>query len=645
MDNLRLQEDFADFGRIQKPKLFADAGVKRKSFDTFDRRSSDLYETKFDESASRRSYLLAHGSKISSNSTNIGYQISSRNRASSFHGYISDAYQQAIASAKRDHWKILVIKATSHELTAPKEKHVFQLIQGSHWGGSIENREAPCGSLYRQLGKRLLSEDWVVVLKALIVFHRIFREGSDAFTKEVSRSASGIFNLQGFRDSSNEGWCHVPYIRNYGRYIEHWCRTKANINFPEGPVYTDIPQVELDAETFSTQMRRSSALYNTKKNKFVSGPHRYKECPVEQLLEELPWLLSALEYLVFCELHGNIKRCPVALSAFSLILADSYRLWNAISDGLENLIENYFFMEYENAKVAIELYGRFLKLLSQIRAFFESAKTINSKIRVPNINRIPTNILGEMERYLRRAFLGKNQYTASTNRASRKKMLDSYPGMELPPIPIPNMQFRHSTTISSTDKLKQRFSTMPDGFDHEEERVDRYRSASVHASSKKYGGYYVDTSPSNDHLELNQTLRRSKSEPLHTMYFNPSAPSERSSSPSHQSLCRISSLRYPNRFLHRQENSTVLGSPSSSSASRFRRNSSVSMQHIDPRWSLYSKPQDEAWIYNPRRYHYQEDSAQVVGGYTISSSPRTGARHLRRTYSLPSAQQEKFGFS
>lgn len=658
MEKLELQNNYSNMGIMHKQRVFADMGVKRKSWDHLERRDSDWLDSKMELTRKYPSPFgnTPLGDRIEQ-ATTIGYHLSNtRGRASSFHGYISDAYQQAVASAKRDHWKILVIKATSHERTPPKEKHIFQLVQGSHWGGSIENREAPCGSIYRQLGKRLLSEEWIVVLKSLVVFHRIFREGSDSFAKEVSRSSSSIFNLQGFRDSSHGGWSHVPFIRTYGRYLESWCRTKANIHFPEGPVYTDIPQVECTNTSAvfgnnNTERERVANDDYMKKTKFVYGPNRFRDCSVEQLLEELPWLLENLECLVSCEIQGNIKRCPIALAGFSLILSDSYRLWNAIGDAMENLVESYFFLPYEQARDALALYGHFVKLLKQLRNFFGLAKMINHQVGVPDINKIPSNIAREMERYLRKAFLGKNSHNSCASRScsSRKKVLDSYPGMDLAPIPIPEAQFG-PTTYASSGTSKRRTSTVQHRIDNEVEDTNRQYAASFPETNN--GLYYVDTSTPVSYVERGKSHRRSVSGSFYSngrlsnisqtqvpsSYIPPSAPSERSSSTSHRSGYGISSMRYPNRFLHRQERLFMVGSPSESTSSRLKK-STMSLFTPKPSWS-HTSPQDEGWIYNPRKYHYygEEPSFTDNRGYTVSSSPQIAPRHYRRAYSLPSAQ-------
>ncbi|KAK4524834.1 hypothetical protein GAYE_SCF06G2736 [Galdieria yellowstonensis] len=648
-------------GDMQKQeRIFAEAGVKRKPLDLL--REKDWMEPKGEALAPRRSQLNFCNSVPlrDKTDTTMDYHLpATRGRASSFHGYLSDAYQQAMASAKRDHWKILVIKATSHERVPPKEKHIFQLVQGSHWGGSIENREAPCGSIYRQLGKRLLSEEWVVVLKSLVVFHRIFREGSDSFAREVSRSSSAIFNLQGFRDSSHGGWNHVPFIRSYGRYLESWCRTKANIQFPEGPVYEDIPQLEHRSSAHTVEIGAERPFWMTdshgKKTKFVYGPHRYRECPIEQLLEELPWLLTNLECLVSCEIQGNIKRCPIALTGFSLILSDSYRLWNVVSDAVENLLESYFFLPYEQARDALALYERFLKLLRQWRKFFELARMVNSHVIVPDMNRIPSNITGEMERYLRRALLGKNSHS-SRSRSNQPKVLDSYPGMDLAPIPIPEAHFGPSAAASqhsSSAMSNRRTSTVQHVIGSEEQPQfnNPLYSATFQDTQPEYNHYYVDTSTPVSHMERGTMHRKSVSGSLYSKsrlsnisqtrpsYIPPSAPSERSSSTSQRSGYGISARRYPNRFLHRQERPYLVGSPSESTSSTLRK-STMSLFTPKPSWSIYTGPQEEGWIYNPGKYEQDPNySRDRNRGYTVSSSPQlAAARHYRRAYSLPSAQ-------
>ena len=85
-----------------------------------------------------------------------------------------------MASVKSDKWKVVCVKTTNHEMDPPKGKHVRLLMEAINIG-SLSNRASPAGSVFHHLRKRLLINEWIVSLKAEIIFHHMFRDGSEKF--------------------------------------------------------------------------------------------------------------------------------------------------------------------------------------------------------------------------------------------------------------------------------------------------------------------------------------------------------------------------------------------------------------------------------------------------------------------------------
>lgn len=91
-------------------------------------------------------------------------------------------------SGETSETEIAVVKATSHVPGAPKEKHVVRLISFTH------QSQTAAKEILKPLEKRLKEGDGVVVLKSLILLHRLVREGDNAFIYAL-RSVTGTFNL------------------------------------------------------------------------------------------------------------------------------------------------------------------------------------------------------------------------------------------------------------------------------------------------------------------------------------------------------------------------------------------------------------------------------------------------------------------
>jgi hypothetical protein len=77
-----------------------------------------------------------------------------------------------------------------------------------------------------KLAKRLNSPNWVVALKALMVFHRLMRECDPSFQEQVLRFADRtgrhrLLCLDRYADhSSRETWDYSAWIRAYGVFLD-----------------------------------------------------------------------------------------------------------------------------------------------------------------------------------------------------------------------------------------------------------------------------------------------------------------------------------------------------------------------------------------------------------------------------------------
>ena len=94
--------------------------------------------------------------------------------------------------------------------------------------------------MIRALCKRLDKDSWVVVLKALIVFHRCFRDGDPHFIESLRTRSNHIFALRRFTQVAPQGMFHnstellslywictlcsgnvyTLFVRKYAKYLE-----------------------------------------------------------------------------------------------------------------------------------------------------------------------------------------------------------------------------------------------------------------------------------------------------------------------------------------------------------------------------------------------------------------------------------------
>ena len=81
------------------------------------------------------------------------------------------------------------------------------------------------------LRKRLLEPDWIVVSKALIVYHRLFREGGGGFLDRLF-SETRILRVDNFMDRSNGIAIEQShFIHSYGKYLQKRVETTRDLGF------------------------------------------------------------------------------------------------------------------------------------------------------------------------------------------------------------------------------------------------------------------------------------------------------------------------------------------------------------------------------------------------------------------------------
>ncbi|KAK5583003.1 hypothetical protein RB653_004593 [Dictyostelium firmibasis] len=189
-----------------------------------------------------------------------------------------------------------VIKATRHKLRIPKEKHVRKLIIYTH------ERLGPIGDLYQSLLKRMEQPDWIIVLKTLIVFHRVLSGGNIRFLEDLTHRGN-VFPLARFTDmTSTQAHQQSVFIRRYSSYLEE-----------KVFAFREMRQ-EFDKDTFSS-----------------------KGLSIEQLLNRIPKMQRQFDALLAThveEVCDNI----ITINAFELLLKDSFKMYCNLNDAVLNIL-------------------------------------------------------------------------------------------------------------------------------------------------------------------------------------------------------------------------------------------------------------------------------------------------------------------
>ncbi|PHU22717.1 putative clathrin assembly protein [Capsicum chinense] len=189
---------------------------------------------------------------------------------------------------------IAIVKATNHVESPPKERHIAKILVAT----SITSPRADVAYCIHALSRRLSkTRNWIVVIKTLIVIHRVLREGDPSSKEELLHySQRGqIFQLSNFKDSNHLAWDCSAWVRTYALFLEEKLECFRTLK-------NDIE---------SDRLSRTSAGISTVhcRTRFLNG---------KELSEQLPALQQLLYRLTGCQPEG--AACYNCLIQYALAL-------------------------------------------------------------------------------------------------------------------------------------------------------------------------------------------------------------------------------------------------------------------------------------------------------------------------------------
>ncbi|XP_024862788.1 phosphatidylinositol-binding clathrin assembly protein isoform X4 [Kryptolebias marmoratus] len=234
-----------------------------------------------------------------------------------------------------------VCKATTHEVSGPKKKHLDYLI---HCTNEL-NVSIP--HLADTLLERTASNSWIVVFKALITTHHLMMYGNERLMQYLA-SRNTLFNLNNFLDKAAlQGYNMSTFIRRYSRYLNE-----------------------------KAMSYRLAAVDFTKMKRGADGVMRTMN--TEKLIKTLPIIQNQLDALLDFQPNSNELTNGVINTAFMLLFKDSIRLFAAYNEGVINMLEKYFDMKKNQCKEALEIYKTFLNRMTKLSEFLKVAEAPNT---------------------------------------------------------------------------------------------------------------------------------------------------------------------------------------------------------------------------------------------------------------------------
>ncbi|CAN0298621.1 unnamed protein product [Lampetra planeri] len=298
-----------------------------------------------------------------------------------------------------------VCKASTHELMAPKKKHLDFLIQCTN----ETNVNIP--QLADTLFERAMNSSWIVVFKALVATDHLMCNGNERFIQYLA-SRNTLFNLSNFLDKSGvQGYDMSTFVRRYSKYLNEKAYSYRQMAF-------DFTRVKRGNEGLMRSMN------------------------VEKLLKALPVLQGQVDALLDFDASPSDLSNGVINAAFSLLFKDMIRLFACYNDGVINLLEKFFELKKTQSKDALELYKKFLTRMTRVAEFFKIAEQIGiDKGDIPDIAQAPSSLLEAMEQHvaIQEAKKGKEGSTGSPHpsRTPTPTLTATTSAAAQPPVGVP----------------------------------------------------------------------------------------------------------------------------------------------------------------------------------------------------------------
>jgi len=269
--------------------------------------------------------------------------------------YKTGLVSTGLVSGKKAQVQTAVYKATSGTALPPKEKHIRVIVTTTLQGSSED--------VIKALGKRLEKSHWASVLKGLMIFHRIFKDGSPSFIESLRGRAQTLFALRRFLTVAPANHIYTVFVKKYAKYLEEKVSVVRNLGF------------------------------EFEKNKNV-----LKETKIPKAFKIIGKLQSQLNALLNCRIKSQNSNLNALISrCYVLLLNDSIILYGTLNDGLLHLLDVFWKLHQKEAKKVVDIYKLFVKETDALINLYDIGRRFIHKL--PHVNKIETSIIEQMENY------------------------------------------------------------------------------------------------------------------------------------------------------------------------------------------------------------------------------------------------------
>ncbi|KAH8110980.1 ANTH-domain-containing protein [Phellopilus nigrolimitatus] len=275
----------------------------------------------------------------------------------------------------------------------------------------------------KALSPRLREPNSIVVFKALIVLHTMIRNGA---TDNVLSylSSDDVLKLRGVSTGHWEGYNTPKNLQNYSIYLDTRIRTYRDLKHDPVRVQTDSNRdirVENSVEAIRTNSFKSAG--GPQRSKTMMG-RKLRSMTVEKgLLRETKAVQKTTTALVECTFYLDNLEDELNVTALRMLVKDLLILFQALNEGVINVLEHYFEMSHVDAQAALSIYRSFCKQTEKVVEYLGIARKLQNLLNVPipDLKHAPVSLVAALEEYLNDPNFEQNRIEYKTTKALADK--------------------------------------------------------------------------------------------------------------------------------------------------------------------------------------------------------------------------------
>lgn len=329
-------------------------------------------------------------------------------------GYFREKALIGLSTLTGDEVDKAIIKVSSHKLKAPKEKYMQSLLAASY--GHLRQRQkngyAINEYIVRELEKRSHTHNWIIVLKTMVVLHRLLTDGSDDIVQVICR-ASGTFSVHNIKELADtlSGAAQKYFIQEYMCYLEERAVAQRQLGFTR----------RFETKEFDDYMNALTAV---------------------ELLEPFEALLRMLEALLLIYYRPEIVDNFCTLEAYQSVIRDGKMLFQLLSKRLVYVLGGFEDLSPRLKKMWLQLYKRFEAATAKLKALFDAMIASHRVFdeSIPVLSLMPPSLLDRLEQEAEVGAKPQVESLASLGIKSEEPRRETEERLPLPPTAIPRAQ-------------------------------------------------------------------------------------------------------------------------------------------------------------------------------------------------------------